>query len=604
MIVLGYNGFGRSAELFARLYRATGIDRNLLFGHDSGAALVIDGELVAAVEEERLNRKKKTSRFPEESLRWCLEQGSVTLDDVDLVAFPWHFSDDVLDRWIAEITDDRSASTGEKFARLGRLAETYDAMFSPEAILADFHDHTGHRLDPDELVFVPHHIAHLMTGYHVAGGGDRAFLVSDGRAEWLSAIMGEVRDGELRVFDELSVESRHSLAMLFSVVTRYLGFVPNNDEYKVMGLAGYGAPPEVNPFLVHVVDVGPDGAYQIPYPASAVPTYYELFDRIFGIGPEEREDFEVRVRVACAAQEMIEVATAAQLGVLERRSDLPRLVFEGGLALNCVNNSKLLQRSGFQDIEVSFGASDVGVALGAALHASREVGDEPRVGRSPYLGPEFCREEILMALQKSAHEIEWREVEPGEVAAETAQLLCDGSVLGWFQGRTEYGPRALGNRSILADPSRPGVKDLINERIKHRERFRPFAPVVLEELAPQVFEMGKKRASPYMTFVFPVREEHLDQVRGACHVDGTARIQTVTDDGNPLLAELLRAFTDLTGTPCLVNTSFNVAGEPIVCSPVDALGCFLATGLDHLVIGDFIVRRPSDGSDTDGADRG
>lgn len=594
MIVLGYNGFGKAAELFARLYRATGTDRHLLYGHDSAATLIVDGELVAAVEEERLNREKKTSKFPSHALSWCLETGGVSLDDVDVVAFAWQFSDDVMDKMIAEITEDDSAGTGEKFARLGRLAETHAAMFSREAVLADFLEHTGHHLDPRKLTLVPHHLAHLMTGYHLAGGGDAAFMVSDGRAEWLSAIMGEVRDGDVRIFDDVTIASRHSLAMLFSVVTRYLGFVPNNDEYKVMGLAGYAPPPATNPFLEHVVEMLPDGTYQIPYPASAVPSYYALFDRVFEGSPGRREDFDFRVRVASAAQQMIEVVTAAQLRTLERRSELPRLIFEGGLALNCVNNTKLLNGSRFTGMDVSFGASDVGVALGAALYASRQAGDEPRAGKSPYLGPEFDREDILAALGKFSQQVEWREMEPGQVPAETAALLQDANVIGWFQGRMEYGPRALGNRSILANPRLPGISDLINERIKHREQFRPFAPVVLEELASEVFETGGKRSSPYMTFVFPVRAEYQEVIQGACHVDATARIQTVTDEGNPRLAQVLRRFNDRTGVPCLINTSFNVAGEPIVCSPVDALACFLNTEMDQLVIGNFFVRRSAD----------
>ena len=591
MIVLGYNGFGKAAELFARLYRATGIDRHLLFGHDSAAALIVDGELVAAVEEERLNRVKKTSEFPVNAMNWCLETGGVSFDDIDVVAFSWQFSDDVMDKMIAEITEDHAASPAEKFSRLDRLAETYAAMFSKEAILADFLEHTGHHLDPQKLELVPHHLAHLMTGYHLAGGGDAAFLVSDGRAEWLSAIMGEICDGKVRVLDDVTIDSRHSLAMLFSVVTRYLGFVPNNDEYKVMGLAGYAPPPADNPFLEHVVEMLPDGTYTIAHPASAVPAYYALFDRIFDGDPSRREDFDFRVRVASAAQQMIEVVTAAQLAVLERRSALPRLIFEGGLALNCVNNTKLLEGSRFADMDVSFGASDVGVALGAALHASREAGDAPHPGTTPYLGPAFDREDILAALDKFSQQVEWREVAPGQVAAETAALLEDENVIGWFQGRMEYGPRALGNRSILANPRFPGIKDSINERIKHREQFRPFAPVVLEELASEVFETGRKHSSPYMTFVFPVRPAYREVIQGACHVDGTARIQTITDESNPRLAQVLRRFTERTGVPCLINTSFNVAGEPIVCSPVDALACFLNTEMDHLVLDTFFVRR-------------
>ncbi|MEU9572483.1 carbamoyltransferase C-terminal domain-containing protein [Streptomyces massasporeus] len=591
MIVLGYNGFGKSAEIFGRLFRATGIDRHLLYGHDSSAALVIDGKLVAAVEEERLNREKKTSSFPVNAMRWCLDSAGITFDDVDTFAFSWQFSQDVVNKMIAEITEDREASVEQKFARLRRLAETHEAMFSEAATQADFLEYTGHRLSPEKLVRVPHHIAHLMTGYHLSGGSDAAFLVSDGRAEWLSAIMGEVRDGEVKIFDDMTIDSRHSLAMLFSVVTRYLGFVPNNDEYKVMGLAGYGPPPEPNPFLEHVVEMCPDGTYRIPYPANAVPAYYELFDRVFGGSADHREEFDYRVRVASAAQHMLETVTAGQIRTLEARSDLQRVIFEGGLALNCVNNSKLLERSRFTQMDVSFGASDVGVAIGAALFASGQAGTPPRVGTSPYLGPGYDGQEIQTALQQYADQVVWRELDPADVPREAAALMQERCVIGWFQGRMEYGPRALGNRSILANPKFPDIKDIINERIKHREQFRPFAPVVLEHLAPEVFELGKKTSSPYMTFVVPVRPEYQEKIQGACHVDATSRIQTVTDQSNPLLARLLREFTELTGIPCLINTSFNVAGEPIVCSPTDALSCFLKTEMDHLFLGNFLVSR-------------
>jgi carbamoyltransferase len=399
VIVLGYNGFGKSADLFARLYRATGIDRHLLYGHDSSAALLIDGELCAAVEEERFNREKKTAKFPVNAMRWCLDSAGLGFDDVDVFAFSWQFSDDVLNRMLDEICADHTAPVEQRFARVQRLAETHAGMFSLESRLTDFVEYTGHRLDPAKLVLVPHHIAHLMTGYYLSGGQDTAFLVSDGRAEWASSIMGEVRGGEPRVFDDLTIGARDSLASLFSVVTRYLGFVPNNDEYKVMGLAGYGKPPEHNPFLEHVVESRPDGTYRVAHPPNAIPAYYALFDQIFDADPKGREDFDFRVRVASAAQHMVEVVTAGQVRTLAARSDLPRLVFEGGLALNCVNNTKLLENSRFTEVEVSYGASDVGVALGAGLFASRQPGRAPAPSQSPYLGPSYGDQEIRTALR-------------------------------------------------------------------------------------------------------------------------------------------------------------------------------------------------------------
>ncbi|WP_125262748.1 carbamoyltransferase [Streptomyces alboflavus] len=590
MIVLGYNGFTRGAELFGRLYGATGIDRNLLVGHDAAAALVIDGEVVAAVEEERLSRVKKTADFPEQAIRWCLDSAGVGLDEVDMVAFPWRFSPTVAEQMIAQICG-ADLSVAAKFDSLRRTGELYTDMLSREAVHGDFVRRTGHELDPNKLALVPHHLAHLMCGAYLAGGGDAAFLVSDGRAETLSAVMGELRDGVVRVFDDSSVEMTSSLGVAYGRITRYLGFVPNNDEYKVMGLAAYGPPPLHNPLLDRVVRLHENGSYTISVPRDRQ-AYYALFDEIFDGDSVKREEFDFRVKVAGLAQHMVEAITAHQLRALTAASSLDTLLFEGGLALNCVANSKMLERSSFTGMEVSFGASDPGVAIGAAVYTAGLRNRPADAVTTPYLGPAFDERQVLDALAAYTDRVEWQEeADVAAVTERTAELLADKNVVGWFQGRTEFGPRALGSRSILANPAFPDIKDIINVRVKHREPFRPFAPVVLASEAPRVFEMGKKKASPYMTFVFPVRAEYQERIPGACHVDGTARVQTVDERQNPVLAGLLRAFTARTDVPCLLNTSFNVAGEPIVCSPRDALECFLATEIDFLVIDRFVVTK-------------
>ncbi|MEU5951165.1 carbamoyltransferase C-terminal domain-containing protein [Streptomyces sp. NPDC047525] len=592
MIVLGYNGFTRGAELFGRLYGATGVGRNLLVGHDAAAALTIDGEVVAAVEEEQLSRVKKTSDFPANAISWCLESAGVGLDQVDVVAFPWRFSPTVAEEMIARITG-ADMPVAAKFDALRRTGELYTDMLSREAVYGDFVRRTGHALDPNKLALVPHHLAHLMCGAYLAGGGDAAFLVSDGRAETLSSVMGELRDGVVRLFDESTVDMASSLGVAYGRITRYLGFVPNNDEYKVMGLAAYGPPPQHNPLLEHVVRLHENGSYTLSIP-SEIGAYYALFDDLFGGDSEKREEFDFRVKVAGLAQHMVEAVTAHQLRALTAASSLDTLLFEGGLALNCVASTKMLERSSFTGMEVSFGASDPGVAIGAAVYATGLRNRPADAVTTPYLGPSYDERQILDALAQYADRVEWQE-EPdtSAVAERTAQLLAGKNVVGWFQGRAEFGPRALGNRSILANPAHPDIKDIINLRVKHREPFRPFAPVVLESEAPRVFEMGKKTSSPYMTFVFPVRKEFQERIPGACHVDGTARVQTVDERQNPALAELLRAFTARTDVPCLLNTSFNVAGEPIVCSPRDALECFLATEIDCLVIDRFVVTKKS-----------
>ncbi|MFJ2743739.1 carbamoyltransferase [Streptomyces sp. NPDC087440] len=593
MIVLGCNGFTRGADLFAEHFGAVGTEKHYVLGHDAGAALLVDGELVAAVEEERLNREKKTSDFPVNAVQWCLEQAGVGFSDIDLIAIPWRFSDQVFDAMMGDMVG-APLKPADKVVRLSHLAALFGEALSPEAVLADFARRTGFTPDPDKVVFVQHHLAHAMTGYYMAGQQDAAFLISDGRAELFSSLIGEIRDGKISVFDEATISANDSIGNLFASITRFLGFVPNNDEYKVMGLSGFAEPPRPNPFLEHIVQLHDNGRYTLcrPHDPENGRCFDDLFEQHFG--PYE-DTVEYKATLAAAAQEMLTAVTSHQLRALEARTDLDHLLFEGGLALNCVNNTHLLEGSRFEDMSVSFGASDTGVVIGAAVHAWANHPDAAGPARAatvtPYVGPEYDSTEIERTLGDFTGRVEWTRLPEDKVAERVADLLTDKVVIGWFQGRLEHGPRALGHRSILANPSFPDIKDVINTRVKHREPFRPFAPIVLESDAPKIFEMGRKTRSPYMTFVFPVRPEYHEVIPGATHVDGTSRVQTLTDEDEPLLASLLRTFTERTDVPCLINTSFNVAGEPIVCSPTDAVNCFLGTEIDYLVLGDYLVTK-------------
>ncbi|WP_210585191.1 carbamoyltransferase C-terminal domain-containing protein [Streptomyces sp. GESEQ-35] len=599
MIVLGCNGFSRVSEFFSERLGATGINKHYLLGHDAAAALLVDGRLVAAVEEERLNREKKTTDFPGNAIDWCLKEAGLTFDDVDLFAFPWNWSPQVLN----EILDGIRTSPMPQDAKtrlMCDMADLFDQVVSHEAILADFEARTGHRPDPAKVRFVPHHLAHATTGYYLAGMTDAAFLVSDGRAERFSTLTGEIRDGRITVFDDTVTGAQYSIGTLFSAITRFLGFVPNNDEYKVMGLAGYTTPPTPNPFVEHLLTLHDDGRYTFTKPLRTddLHSHDALFEEYFG--PFE-DTLEYRARVAAAAQEMLNVATAHQVRHLEKRTDLDRLLFEGGVALNCLNNTPMFEGSRFEDMQVSFGASDTGITIGAAAHAWLDhPGTDPAdilaasAPVTPYLGPAYDQAEIEKALEDFTGRVVVSRLDDDEVIDQVAKLLTKKVVIGWFEGRIEHGPRALGHRSILANPGFTEIKDIINTRVKHREPFRPFAPLVLEEQAPKIFDMGRKTSSPYMTFVFPVRDEYKDRIPGAVHVDGTSRIQTLTDEGTPRLTALLRKFIELTGTPCLINTSFNVAGEPIVCTPTDALNCFMGTEIDYLVLGNHLIAK-SDG---------
>ncbi|GGO10206.1 nodulation protein NolNO [Microbispora rosea subsp. aerata] len=594
MIVLGCNGWTRGAEIFAEHYGAVGIEKHYVLGHDAGASLLVDGKLVAAVEEERLNRQKKTSDFPLNAVRWCLEFAGVKFSDIDLIAIPWNFSGEVFDGVLFDLAS-TPMDPMEKLGRLSRIGQLFTHVLGRDAILADFAARTGFTPDPDKVVFVPHHLAHATTGYYMAGMKDAAFLISDGRAELFSSVMGEIRDGKIRLFEESFISANDSIGNLFASITRYLGFVPNNDEYKVMGLSGFANPPSPNPFLEHFVELLDNGRYKLcrPHDLENPRCFDPLLEQHFG--PFE-DTLEYKANIAAAAQEMLTVVTAHQLRTLESKTDLNHLLFEGGVALNCVNNTKMLEGSRFADMDVSFGASDTGVAIGAAVYAWANHPDnvgkpKPTPTITPYLGPEYDDSAIEQALQQFGDRVEWKRLTDEEVVDQVSKLLTEKVVIGWFEGRIEHGPRALGHRSILANPKFPDIKDVINMRVKHREPFRPFAPIVLESDAPRIFEMGRKARSPYMTFVFPVRPEYRDVIPGATHVDGTSRVQTITDEDTPRLAALLRRFTALTDVPCLINTSFNVAGEPIVCAPADALNCFLGTEIDYLVLGNYLVTK-------------
>jgi carbamoyltransferase len=591
MIILGCNGFSRGAEIFARQFGAVGTEKHYILGHDAGAALLVDGELVAAVEEERLNREKKTSDFPINSVRWCLERAGIDFADIDVIAIPWNFSDEVFSAMMYDLAG-APLKAADKMARLVPMFDLFDKALGREAVLADFAERTGFTPDPAKVVFVQHHLAHAMTGYYMAGKKDAAFLISDGRAELFSSLMGEIRDGQIKVFDEATITAHDSIGNLFAAITRFLGFVPNNDEYKVMGLSGFAEPPSPNPFLQHIVKLHENGRYSLIRPHDvADPRCFEpIFEMFFG---PFQDTLEYKATFAAAAQEMLTAVTGHQLGYLRTKSDLDHVLFEGGLALNCVNNTRLFEGSNFDDMDVSFGASDTGVVIGAAAYVWAAHSEEKKTAATvtPYLGPEYDDATIDQALAAYAGRVTWTRLAEDEIVDQVAKLLTDKVVIGWFQGRLEHGPRALGHRSILANPKFPDIKDVINTRVKHREPFRPFAPIVLEEDAPKIFELGRKKRSPYMTFVFPVKPEYQAVIPGATHVDGTSRVQTLTDADEPLLTRLLRRFTALTDVPCLINTSFNVAGEPIVCSPADALNCFLGTEIDYLVLGSYLVRK-------------
>ena len=594
MYVLGLNGFDQARAFFHSRLDRGGVDRYRLLGHDSGAALVNAGRVVAAAEEERFVRVKKTSAFPLQAVRFCLRHAGIALQDVDVLAHGWSFGEEEIRSIFCE-----ALARGMDIDAFRRLVQEYVALYhevvSTARVAADMEYYLGAEIRPEALRPVPHHIAHLTAAFASSGFEQAAFLVSDGRGEFRSATMGVIGVDSIEVWPDYVVGITDSLGMLYSRVTRYLGFTPNEDEYKVMALAAYGDPSTFRPFFEEMAKLEDHGRYRIRHKQTlgkSLAASEELAE-VFG-GHGQRGTVQRDLDVAASLQETAERVLMHQLRYLRDRSGIGSVVLTGGVALNCKANGAVVvgSRELFDRVHVSPIASDVGVATGAGIFVSCYEG-EARVPLAPiedvFLGPAYTNEEIagVLCAPEFRGRIHYERQE--SITPAVVRELRHGGVVGWFQGRMELGPRALGGRSILGDPRLADMKDRVNAKVKKRESFRPFAPAVLEDQAAKYFQLDGLGTSPYMTFALPVREEFRAKIPAVVHVDGTARVQTVSARQAPRFFELLQAFGEATGMPILLNTSFNVADEPIVCSPVDAVRCFLGTDLDLLAMEDFLV---------------
>lgn len=580
------------------------------FYHDAAAALVVDGRIVAAAQEERFTRRKHDASFPRHAVEYCLHAAGLTSAQLDHVVF-----------------------YEKPLLKFERLLETYLGV-APAGIKSFFkatpqwvHEKLqltrlmneglgGHYQRP--YVFTEHHEAHAASAFFPSPFAEAALFTVDGVGEWSTATLGTGRGHRI----ELSHEMRfpHSLGLLYSAFTYFCGFRVNSGEYKLMGLAPYGAPRYAGLILEKLVDVKPDGSFRLAldyfnYCAGLTMTSPK-FDRLFG-GAPRRPEAALTAReldLAASIQLVSETILLRMVRHLHAQTGLKNLCLAGGVALNCVANGRLLREGPFERIWVQPAAGDAGGALGAALFVWHQLLENPRVPGAPdgqlgsLLGPEFSDREIAETL--TAGGAVYRRVEDeATLCEETAALIAAGKVVGWVQGRMEFGPRALGNRSILGDARNPGMQSTMNLKIKFRESFRPFAPVVLADRAHEYFGLRAGEESPYMLLVAPVREElrrsteanaaagigRVHDVRSVIpavtHVDYSARIQTVDETRNPRLHGLLRAFARQTGCPVMINTSFNVRSEPIVCTPADAYRCFMATDMDVLVVGNFILHK-------------
>jgi carbamoyltransferase len=569
---------------------------------NASAALVSDGRLVAAAEEERFNRVKYAAGFPARAIRYCLAEAGITLAEVDHIAIPRNPWARIGTKLLYAVRMPRFA--WERARVLARFASLPEALahaldVDPQRIRARFHR-------------VEHHQAHLASTFFVSPFEQAAVLSADGLGDFASTMWATGEANRLHVHGAIAFP--HSLGMYYTGVTQYLGFWKFGDEYKVMGLAAYGEPGYLDEFRHIVRTTGLLGfrlglAYFLHHRNGADMTWREadrtpVLGRLFSDYMEQRlgparapeEPLEQRHRnTAATLQATLEGVLFDLLCELHARTRQKAVCLAGGVAFNCVANGKLFDRTPFERIYVQPAAGDAGLAVGAAYHVYHQVLGRPRtfVMDHAYWGPGFSAEQIRQALESSrisGSEFRVAVLPEEELAKAAASHLANGKILGWFQGRMEWGPRALGNRSILADPRRAEMKDILNQRVKHRETFRPFAPSILEEATGEYFE--RAYPSPFMALAYPVRPEKRAMIPAPTHVDRTGRLQTVSRATNLRYWNLIREFGNLTGVPVVLNTSFN-DNEPIVCRPEEAIECFLRTKMDVLVLGEAMVEKPS-----------
>ena len=566
---------------------------------NASAAIVCDGRLVAAVEEERFNRVKYAAGFPSQAIRYCLREAGLELKDIDHVAVPRNpYARLGTKLFYAMRMPSFARERVKVLAKFKGIPEALAQAFEtdPAKIAAKFHR-------------VEHHQAHLASAFFVSPFERAALLSADGLGDFASTMWGSGDGNRMKI--DGAIAFPHSLGLFYSAVTQYLGFLKFGDEYKVMGLAAYGEAAQLDALRDIVRTEGNGFRLGLEYfthhrtgpemswaEADKTPALGKLFSEAMErrLGPKRNpeEPLEQRHRnLASALQTRLEEVYLGMLKTLGERTGLKAVCLAGGVAFNCVANGKIFDTTGFEQVYVQPAAGDGGLAVGAAYYVWHQILGKPRsfVMDHAYWGPGYTRDEIRHAIEAKGLGMSGCRIE--ELAGDnlmqrTAVIIADGKILGWFQGRAEWGPRALGNRSIVADPRRREMKEILNQRIKHREIFRPFAPSILAEATSDWFE--KSYPSPFMTLAYSVKPEKREIIPAPTHVDGTGRLQTVTRDANPRYWSLIKAFEQLTGVPVVLNTSFN-DNEPIVCRPMEALDCFQRTQMDALVLGDFLITR-------------
>jgi carbamoyltransferase len=559
-----------------------------LMGHDCSAALVVDGKIIAFASEERFTRIKHGLNLagrpilPRRAMAYCLHHGDITWDEVDLVAHFCDFTEGAVNNRIEHVS--KNLKPEQRNILRQQYLEVYRSSLDHEIISKQLENLSEGKIDRSKFVPVRHHMAHAAGAFFSSDFREALILTIDGYGEEESSIVAVGHDRTIELIDDIKLPT--SLGLLYQIITLYLGFRSHGDEYKVMGLSCYGNGAKFKHVFEDLIQLKSAGKYAA-YGVTA-PDLYEKLCGYFGAINWADGFSQKAADIAAALQDSLEQALLHTLSYYQGILRQGNLCLSGGVALNAVANG-VIRRSGlFERVFIQPAAADDGTSLGAALvlHNQRVNTARNRAIPHAFWGPVYSTVEIEKALRACSSVI-WHTDD--EITTTTAQLLSAGKLVGWFQGRMEMGPRALGARSILSDPRKEVYRNRLNAKIKNREMFRPFAPSVLAEEAGRFFELNGSEADPYMTSTFQVRKEMISLIPAVVHVDSTSRIQSVTEEANPRYYRLLKKFFELTGVPLLLNTSFNQAGEPIVCSPTDALDCFQRCGLDALVIEDYLV---------------
>lgn len=566
--------------------------------HDSSAALLKDGIIVAAAQEERFTRKKHDTSFPINSIKYCLKSENITSEDIGYAGF-----------------------YEKPFLKFERILSQHLEMFpkSLKTFLVSMPSWINEKLRVPGTIkkklgynkgvlFVEHHLAHAASTFLVSPFKQAAILTADGVGEWTTTTCGYGEDNDIELFKEIRFP--HSIGLLYSTITAYLGFSVNNSEYKVMGLSPYGnMDKNTNPYynkLRQVIDIKDDGSFRFDmsyftfHYAGRMPSkkLCLLLD-----GPVRKGESEITSRhkdIAAALQLITEEILTKILNHLHGITKCDNVVLAGGVALNSVYNGKILRNTGFKNIWIQPDAGDGGTSIGVASYIYHALLGNKRnyVLRDAYLGPKYSMEHIKLFLDKN--KIKYSQFrDDNDLIKNTAKLIYGNNVVGWFQGGMEWGPRALGARSILSNPCNAKMKEILNQKVKHREKFRPFAPAVCEDDALKYFECDVPIPEPtdFMLMVYPIKKEWQDKIPAVTHVDGSGRLQTIRRHQNPLYYDLIKEFGKLSGIPVVINTSFNIRGEPIVCTPHDAYKCMMGTGIDYLIMDKFLIKREENPQD-------